>query len=237
MAMLCVAAILAVTAGQGCTPLGRTSGALRTSGSGAGVYHTVQKGETLWRISRTYGVSVAEVTEANGLSSYDIRVGQKLLIPGATRRLAVRVPGSATREEQDVPASAEGRLTWPLAGRGRGSVTSGFGPRKSPGGGSTFHKGIDIDGVREERVLAAAAGEVVFAGRMSGFGNVVMIDHGGRLITVYGHLSRSVVRLEERVSQGQTVGYVGTTGTSTGSHLHFEVRYKGVSVDPLRYLP
>lgn len=237
IATFAVAAVLATAAGLGCTPLASTSGEQRTSGSGAGVYHTVHKGETLWRISRTYGVSVTEITEANGLSSYDIRVGQKLLIPGATRRLAIRVPGSTGGDDQEIPASAEGRLAWPLAGRGRGSVTSGFGPRKSPGGGSTFHKGIDIDGVREERVLASAAGEVVFAGRMSGFGNVVMIDHGGRLITVYGHLSRSVVRLEERVSQGQTVGYVGSTGTATGSHLHFEVRYKGVSVDPLRYLP
>ena len=117
-------------------------------------------------------------------------------------------------------------------------MTSGFGPRKSPGaGGSTFHKGVDIDGVREERALASLGGEVVFAGRMSGFGNVVMIDHGGRLITVYGHLSRTIVRLEEQVSKGQTIGYVGSTGTATGSHLHFEVRYKGVSVDPLDYLP
>lgn len=236
-ATLVVAVMLAAALGHGCTPLGQTTGGSRADSPGSGVYHTVQKGQTLWRISRTYGVSVAEVTEANGLSSHDLRIGQKLFIPGATRRLTVDVPGGTGRSDTDAPASPEGRLAWPLAGRGRGSVTSGFGPRKSPGGGSTFHKGVDIDGVREERVLSAAAGEIVFAGRMSGFGNVVMIDHGARLITVYGHLSRSIVRLEERVGQGQTIGYVGTSGTTTGSHLHFEVRYKGVSVDPLKYLP
>jgi LysM repeat protein len=224
----------------GCTPLAPRSSAAagREIGrSGGGVYHTVCKGETLWRISKTYGVSLNEVMEANHLDSYDISVGQRLLIPGSDRELTVRLPDEGD-DRAGSSSIGEVKLKWPLAGRGRSSVTSGFGTRKSPGGGgSTFHKGIDIDGVREERVLAAAAGEVVFAGRMSGFGNVVMIDHGSRLITVYGHLSRSIVRLEDAVGQGQTIGYVGSTGSATGSHLHFEVRHKGVPVDPLQYLP
>ena len=116
-------------------------------------------------------------------------------------------------------------------------MSSGFGPRDGSGGGSKFHKGIDLTGAREERILAAAGGEIVYAGRMSGFGNVVMIDHGARLITVYAHLSRVIVELEQRVSKGQVIGYMGSTGTSTGTHLHFEVRYRGVPVDPLDYLP
>ena len=226
----------------GCTPLRSGDRGGEPTGTGgarrSGVYHTVQRGETLWRISKTYGVSLAEITEANGLSNYDIAVNQKLLIPGATKQLAVRLPAGRKPDEGVSPSSGDVRLAWPLAGRGRNSVTSGFGPRKNPGGGgSTFHKGIDIDGVREERVLAAGGSEVVYAGRMSGFGNVVMIDHGGRLITVYGHLSRTIVGLEAAVARGQTIGYVGSTGAATGSHLHFEVRHKGVSVDPLGYLP
>ena len=228
----------------GCTPLrpdGGGGGPVSHGGhgsGGSGVYHTVRRGETLWRISKTYGVSLTEIMEANGLSSYDIAVNQKLRIPGATKQLAIELPEGGKPAEAGPSRAGDVRLGWPLAGRGKGSVTSGFGPRKSPGaGGSTFHKGIDIDGVREERALAAAGGEVVFAGRMSGFGNVVMIDHGGRLITVYGHLSRTIVRLEEKVAKGQTIGYVGLTGAATGSHLHFEVRHKGVSVDPLGYLP
>ena len=223
----------------GCTPLrpGSTGSAAVQRDTGS-VYHTVRRGETLWRISKTYGVSLNEVMEANGLDNSDLAVDQRLLIPGATKRLAVAPREEVKPLEGGPSGKADVRLSWPLAGRGRSSVTSRFGPRKSPGaGGSTFHKGIDIDGVREERVLAAAPGEVVFSGRMSGFGNVVMLDHGGRLITVYGHLSRSIVRIEDRVSKGQTIGYVGSTGAATGSHLHFEVRYKGVSVDPLRYLP
>jgi murein DD-endopeptidase MepM/ murein hydrolase activator NlpD len=235
-AAVTVTAIVMMLAG-GCTPLrpGDGSSSVRSGPRGSGVYHTVRRGETLWRISKTYGVSLAEIMEANDLENYDIGVNQRLLIPGATRELSIKLPDASSEEVRG--PSGEVRLAWPLAGRGRSSVTSRFGPRKSPGGGSTWHKGIDIDGVREERALAAAGGEVVFAGRMSGFGNVVMIDHGDRLITVYGHLSRSIVRLEERVSRGQTIGYVGSTGTATGSHLHFEVRYKGKSVDPLDYLP
>lgn len=234
-AIVTVAAIM-VFVGTGCTPLPPTRRESTTSSSSSrGVYHTVRKGETLWRISRAYGVALAEITEANGLSDYTIGVGQKLYIPGATRAVEVK---PATPKPEDVAVGVGGKLSWPLAGRGRKSVTSPFGYRKDPvTGGRAFHKGVDIDAAREERVLAAAGGEVVFSGRMSGFGTVVMIDHGNRLLTVYAHLSRAIVKLENAVSRGQPVGYVGTTGRSTGSHLHFEVRYKGVSVNPLDYLP
>jgi murein DD-endopeptidase MepM/ murein hydrolase activator NlpD len=233
-----VTAAVALSLGAGCTPLGgggRPPTHRSPSRAGSGVYHTVRKGETLWRISKTYGVSIPEITEANGLSDHTIGVGQRLFIPGVAE---VKSITPATPRMEDVVGNPNAKLSWPLAGRGRSSVTSGFGPRKDPNSGaSSFHKGIDIDGAREERVLAAAAGEVVFAGRMSGFGIVVMIDHGSRVITVYGHLSRAAVKLEDTVERGQVVGYVGSTGNARGTHLHFEVRYKGVSVDPLEYLP
>lgn len=236
----------------GCTPLpsSRTSHEPTTSGStlgtttrstgsssratAGGVRHTVRKGETVWRISQTYGVELHEIVSANNLASYTIYPGQELVIPGATK---VRSVPSADNDGPP-PARDDVAIIWPLAGRGRGSVTSGFGMRTHPTRRTEeFHKGIDIDGAREERVLAAAAGEVVFSGRMTGYGTVVMIDHGDRLITLYAHLSRSAVRLEDRVAQGQAIGYVGSTGNATGSHLHFEVRHKGRAVDPLEYLP
>jgi murein DD-endopeptidase MepM/ murein hydrolase activator NlpD len=195
----------------------------------------VEKGQTLWGISKAYGVGLAEIVEANDLDDYTIGIGQRLYIPGVSRTIEV-APTMPSAEE--VTAAVGDKLAWPLAGRGRSSVTSGFGYRDDPiSGGRKFHKGIDIDGVREERVLAAAGGEIVYAGRMSGFGNVVMIDHGNRLLTVYAHLSRSIVKLEDVVAAGQTIGYVGSSGRANGSHLHFEVRYKGKSVDPLGYLP
>ncbi|MBD3348642.1 MAG: peptidoglycan DD-metalloendopeptidase family protein [Candidatus Eisenbacteria bacterium] len=236
-AILTIAAIVTLS-GAGCTPLPSSGGGATSSSSWSsrtGVHHTVRKGETLWRISKAYGVSLAELLEANDLQDYTIRVGQKLYIPGVSKTVEVE-PAEPSREE--VSRNVGGKLSWPLAGRGRSSVTSGFGERKDPmTGGTRFHKGIDIDGAREERVLAAAGGEVVYSGGMSGFGTVVMIDHGDRLLTVYAHLSRSIVRLEDVVSSGDTIGYVGSTGRSNGTHLHFEVRYKGVSVDPLDYLP
>ncbi len=232
-----LAVIVALMVSVGCTPLTSTSGSKGTSSpslvSGDGIYHTVRAGETLWRISKTYGVSVAEVVETNDLESYIIQPGQKLLIPGVSERREV------PKAQVDTGAGTiDADLAWPLAGRGRGSVTSGFGPRRHPiRKTEDFHKGIDIDGAREERVLAARGGEIVFAGKMTGYGTVVMIDHGNRLITVYAHLSRTTVKLEDRVTTGQTIGYVGTSGTSTGPHLHFEVRHRGRAVDPLDYLP
>jgi len=205
----------------------------RTSSSG-GITHTVRRGETLWRISQTYSVELHEVVSANGLDSYTIYPGQELFIPGAAsvREVPPAVDNGPPPDPGDVT------IIWPLAGRGRGSVTSGFGTRTHPTRRTEeFHKGIDIDGAREERVLAAAAGEIVFAGRMTGYGTVVMIDHGDRLITLYAHLSRAAVRLEDRVAQAQAIGYVGSTGNATGTHLHFEIRHKGRAVDPLDYLP
>jgi len=212
---------------------GSPSSSSRTNRSG-GVTHTVTKGETLWRISQTYDVELHEIVSANGLDSYTIYPGQKLVIPGASsvREVPPAVDNGPPLKPGDVA------IIWPLAGRGRGSVTSGFGTRTHPTRRTQeFHKGIDIDGAREERVLAVAAGEVVFAGRMTGYGTVVMIDHGNRLITLYAHLSRAAVKLEDKVAQGQAIGYVGSSGDATGTHLHFEIRHKGRAVDPLDYLP
>lgn len=237
IAVLALAAAATCAAGGGCTPLGHGSRPVPCS-DGSGVYHTVSRGETLWRISKTYGVSLSEIRRANNIDGDVISVGQRLMIPGASTVLRVEPAPGTRRTREDVGDPPETDLSWPLAGRGRGSITSPFGPRRDPVlGTEEFHKGMDIDAAREERVLAAADGEVVYSGRMSGFGTVVMIDHGNRMITLYAHLSRAGVKLEELVTRGQTIGYVGTTGRTTGSHLHFEVRYKGVAVDPLDHLP
>lgn len=233
-AALTLAAALVVCA-TSCTPLEPRPRSV-TAPDGSGVYHVVERGQTLWRISRAYGVSVTEIREANDLPDNTILVGQRLFIPGAARAKEV-APAGAVWDDKGGEAG-EIALTWPLAGRNEESVRSGFGPRTDPiNGASAFHQGIDIEAARDERVLAAAGGEVVFASSMSGYGTVVMLDHGGRTITLYAHLSRAVVRLEDVVPRGQTVGYVGSEGRATGPHLHFEVRVKGVPVDPLDHLP
>ena len=126
----------------------------------------------------------------------------------------------------DVTPSAAGFI-WPV----NGPVTSGFGWRWG-----RMHEGIDIGVPYGTPIRAAAAGRVVYSGWMSGYGNLVAIDHGGGISTAYGHQSSIAVGLGQTVSQGQTIGYVGCTGHCFGPHLHFEVRVNGAPVDPLGYL-
>ena len=119
-------------------------------------------------------------------------------------------------------------LMWPVRGR----VTSNYGRRWG-----RLHAGIDIGAPKGTPIRAAKAGTVRFAGQMSGYGNVVILDHGGGLSTLYGHQSRLGSRRGQKVDQGQTIGYVGSTGRSTGNHLHLEVRINGSPQNPRRYLP
>lgn len=116
-------------------------------------------------------------------------------------------------------------------------MTSRFGFRTHPIFGTRrLHAGVDFRGATGTPVLAAAAGTVVFAGPRSGYGNAVIIDHGGALATLYAHQNRLSVATGAKVAAGQAVGTVGSTGFSTGPHLHFEARLNGTPVDPLNYL-
>ena len=117
---------------------------------------------------------------------------------------------------------------WPLNGR----VTSPYGPRWG-----RMHTGIDIDGVTGQPIVASKAGRVILSSYYSGYGNAVIIDHGGGYATLYGHMSSFAVSKGATVGQGETIGYVGCTGSCTGDHLHFEVRINGDPVDPMPYLP
>jgi murein DD-endopeptidase MepM/ murein hydrolase activator NlpD len=123
--------------------------------------------------------------------------------------------------------SGSGQLSWPVSG----PVTSGFGSRWG-----RMHEGIDIAVGQGTPVHAAAAGTVIYAGWMEGYGNLVVIDHGNGLSTAYGHNSSLASSVGESVSAGQVIAYSGSTGHSTGPHVHFEVRVNGAPVDPLGYL-
>jgi murein DD-endopeptidase MepM/ murein hydrolase activator NlpD len=127
------------------------------------------------------------------------------------------------------PSSAG--LIWPV----NGPITSPFGPRCFQGV-CGIHPGIDIGVPYGTPIEAAAAGTVIYCGWESGYGNLVVIDHGGDLATAYGHQSRIAVSCGQHVDQGQVIGYVGCTGYCFGPHLHFEVRINGSVVDPLGYL-
>ena len=117
------------------------------------------------------------------------------------------------------------------------SVTSEFGSRWHPiSGGYRFHTGLDLAAPQGAAVAATSPGTVVVAGWCGGYGQCVTIDHGGGVLTLYGHLSRIDVAPGQRVGQGQPIGLVGSTGRSTGPHLHYEVRINGQAVDPSAYL-
>ena len=135
------------------------------------------------------------------------------------------------QQRSSVPAvvapSGSGVLGWPVSG----PVTSGFGVRWG-----RMHEGIDIAVGEGTPVRAAAAGTVIYAGWMSGYGNLVAVDHGNGLSTAYAHNSSLAVSVGQSVAAGKIVSYSGNTGNSTGPHVHFEVRVNGSAVDPLRYL-
>jgi murein DD-endopeptidase MepM/ murein hydrolase activator NlpD len=123
---------------------------------------------------------------------------------------------------------------WPVDGK----LESGFGGRRNPFGGSSyeFHSGQDIDAPYGAPVIAGANGKVVFAGWQNGYGQLVVIDHGGGLTSRYGHLSHIDVVEGQTISRAEFLGRVGSTGRSTGPHLHYEVRINDEPVNPLQYL-
>lgn len=130
------------------------------------------------------------------------------------------------------PAGA-GEMIWPISG----PITSEFGWRTHPiFGTARFHSGLDIGGDYGMPIYAAASGTVIYAGWISGYGNAVIIDHGGGVTTLYGHNDSLNVSEGENVAQGQVIAMCGSTGNSTGPHCHFEVRENGEPVSPYGYL-
>jgi len=139
--------------------------------------------------------------------------------------------GSALLARMGISLPTLGNLLFPTDSQ---NITSAFGSRESPGGfGSTYHEGIDIGAAYGAAVRATAAGKVIFAGENGGYGNMVEIDHGNGLTTLYAHLSEIMTSVGAAVSAGQQIGKVGSSGNSTGPHLHYGVYENGVAVDPM----
>ncbi|MGH7914924.1 MAG: peptidoglycan DD-metalloendopeptidase family protein [Candidatus Binataceae bacterium] len=221
-----IIAILAIVACSGCSA-SRKQSLARQSGSPRPIEHVVRRGETVYHIAHVYGVSVQSLLKANHLSdSRDLRVGQSLLIPGSHTDVgaAAHTPDSTI---WDVPRASR-QFAWPVWS---GTVTSGFGMRYG-----TMHDGVDIAAPVGTPVRAADSGVVVFAGKLHGYGNTVIIRHSDNYVTVYGHNSRILVSAGSRVARGQTIAGVGTSGRTTGPNLHFEVRYDNHAYNPLSYL-
>jgi len=151
------------------------------------------------------------------------------LLPSAAQGYLPEIERSA----RSLDKLASRPTIWPTTGE----VTSTFGWRNSPwGGGKELHQGIDIANSMGTPIVAVADGDVVQSTLAGGYGNVVQIDHGNGIVTIYGHNSRLLAQVGDRVRKGQVIAYMGSTGRSTGPHVHYEIRINGTSVDPMVYL-
>jgi murein DD-endopeptidase MepM/ murein hydrolase activator NlpD len=197
----------------------------------------VARGETIYSVGRKYGLDDTEVqvivdypfNEFLNDETFELATGQYLMIPGGVKpneAISQPVARIASRLTPDAGAvAANGSFVWPASGR----ITQGY---------SFYHKAIDIANGSGGPILAADSGTVVVAGwpDNSGYGNRVMIDHGNGYITLYAHMSVIQVQPGQRVSRGNVVGQMGSTGRSTGTHLHFEIRQGGVLLNPQTFL-
>lgn len=199
----------------------------------SGVIYKVAKGDTISKIALKYGVAAAKITEANGLADEGLVIGKNLVIPGGKiietskpRTAVAATPAKASASTNAAPVSGTGRMVWP---NGCQRITQYYKGWR--------HTGVDIACPQGTALRAADSGRVtrVQYGR-TGYGYNVMIDHGGGIVTLYGHMSSIGVSVGDYVERGQVIGAEGSTGRSTGPHLHFEVRINGAMVNPLSYI-
>ena len=191
--------------------------------SADGLVHSVKSGDSLSSLSVKYGVTVEDLLDENDLESQVLTAGQTLFIPGA-------------RLSSETLRMAMGELfTWPLKGSWR--LTSNYGRRADPFTGVTsFHTGIDMAMPSGTPVYSSMSGKIESVGYTNIFGNYVIIKHVNGYQTLYAHLTKSLVKSGQNVAQGAKIGLVGSTGYSTGPHLHFTVFKNGKLVDPMTVL-
>lgn len=181
-------------------------------------YHIVQKGETLYSIATKYDMTIYELKHLNQLSSNRIFPGQKL-------HLSSKKGTGITQSKRAIKAQ---KIIWPC----KGKITSKFGLRNGKP-----HKGVDIASPVGTPIKSVADGSVVYSKWQRGYGHVMIIKHKDGLMTVYAHNKENYFKKGDKVSQGDKIAVVGTSGNSTGPHLHFELRVEGRAKDPLDYLP
>jgi len=204
----------------------------------------VKRGETLGAIAKKYDSDVDKILAANLIKSpTQVQIGERLVIPDGR---PVAAPAPASRPS--APAPTPPRL---------GDVRDVFLPPEEAPPSRTVdgvelvwptvqkrinqyykwrHTGIDINGTLKDATYAVDAGIVTYSGwNSSGYGNMILIDHGNGMVTRYAHHSKMYVKTGDQVTKGQTIGMVGSTGRSTGPHLHFEIYMNGKRVNPLEY--
>lgn len=200
-----------------------------------GIFYTVKKGDTLAGIARKNDVDLKRVASINGLSEKSVlSIKQELFLPGTSQAASSYKKGSSSSSKTSKSTRAsKGMFRWPVVGR----INSPFGWRRHPlSKRRSFHTGIDIKARRYTKIRAARSGRVSYSGWMGGYGRVVVIKHNSTYSTLYAHAQKLYVRKGQKVSAGKVIALVGSSGRSTGPHLHFEVRKRNKPVNPLRYL-
>lgn len=200
-----------------------------------GVRHKVARGETIYSIAKRYGLdeSQAQVVvdypfnEFLNDETFELTAGQYLMVPDGVKPTAATVvrPTAGVLTPDAGSVSALGSFIWPTSGQ----ISQAY---------RFYHKALDISNRGGGPILAADSGVIVTAGwpDNSGYGNRVTIDHGNGYVTLYAHMSAVQVREGQRVNRGDIIGQMGSTGRSTGTHLHFEIRQGGALLDPSAFL-
>lgn len=199
-----------------------------------GVRHKVQRGETIYSIGKKYKLDGSQVqvivdypfNEFLNDETFELATGQYIMVPDGV--IVSTVTPTVARTVYTTPdagsVTAHGSFVWPAAGR----ITQGY---------RFYHKAYDIANGGGGSILASDSGTVVAAGwDPSGYGNKVVVDHGNGYVTLYAHLSLIQVQVGQRLNRGDVLGQMGSTGRSTGTHLHFEIRQGGVLLDPGSFL-
>jgi len=199
----------------------------------SGISYTVTKGDTLLSIANKYDIEEDKISEFNNMSdSSYLKIGQKLIIPGGAKKYTAPAQtsysGLAALKNLVVPPSAAAAsgnmMNWPTVGH---RITQYY---------HWGHHGLDIANKIGTPIYAADAGVVESAGWSGGYGNQILINHGGGKKTRYGHASKLYVKVGDKVTKGQTIMAMGSTGYSTGPHLHFEVIINGQKLNPLDFI-
>lgn len=202
----------------------------------SGVVHKVKKGDTIAKIAKLYNTTSEKIIKSNKLKEdgADMVIGEELLVPDGRMPAPVYVaPARRYTQLSDiaapppsVSAAAGSGYLWPTAVR---RITQYYGWR---------HTGLDIGGPISTAIYATRSGTVIRSqcGWNGGYGCYIIINHGNGVTTLYGHSSKLYVSVDEQVAQGQTIALMGSTGRSTGPHVHFEVRVNGARQNPLRYI-
>jgi murein DD-endopeptidase MepM/ murein hydrolase activator NlpD len=194
-----------------------------------GIAHTVVKGDTVYSIAKKYDADSQAIVDFpfntfTNDETFELAIGQTVIVPDGIMPVAAVAPRARQLTPNAGSVTASGQFVWPT----QGTITQRY---------SWYHPGLDIANRGLPTVVAADSGRVMFAGwDASGYGNMVLIDHGNGFMTRYGHMSQIMVISGQTVAKGQTIGRMGSTGHSTGPHTHFEIYLNGVRVNPLNYL-